>query len=90
MCDEAKLAMLQDATIKPISDGLAPKSSAIMEISSNEENIAALAAYVNFLADLYPPQGGGMMGMTPDEHTGMMISRGMHGGMMRRGMMNGE
>jgi cytochrome c oxidase cbb3-type subunit 2 len=48
-----------------------------------QENIVAMAAYLNFLAGLYPPQGGGMMGMTPDEHTGMMISRGMHGGMMR-------
>ena len=33
--------MLYDATIRPISDGLAPKASAIMEINSSEENIAA-------------------------------------------------
>lgn len=46
------------------------------------ENIVAMAAYVNFLARLSPPRQGGMMGMTPDEHTGMMISSGMHGGMM--------
>ncbi len=52
------------------------------------EDIAAMAAYVNFLTRLNPGRQGGMMGMTPDEHTGMMISNGMHGGMMGQGMMN--
>ncbi len=51
------------------------------------EDIAAMAAYVNFLAKLNPSPQSGMMGMTSDEHTGMMISNGMHGGMMRQGMM---
>jgi cytochrome c oxidase cbb3-type subunit 2 len=57
------------------------------------ENIAAIAAYVNFLAGLSPRRDGGMMGMmsmTPDERAGMMIS--MHGGMsgmMGGGMMQG-
>ncbi len=52
------------------------------------ENIAAVSAYVNFLAGLSPRREGGMMGMmsmTPDERAGMMIS--MHGGMMGGGMM---
>jgi cytochrome c oxidase cbb3-type subunit 2 len=52
------------------------------------EDIAAMAAYVNFLSKLYPPRQRGMMGMTPDEHRGMMISSGMHGGMMGQGMMH--
>jgi cytochrome c len=54
------------------------------------DDITAMAAYVNFLARLNPSPQVGMMGMTPDEHTGMMISSGMHGGMMGQGMMRGR
>ncbi len=53
------------------------------------EDILALASYVKSLAEQHLRYRGGMMGMmsmTPDERTGMMIDHpGMTGGMMGRG-----
>ena len=76
-----------DDIILTVATGLDGTPMASYGDGMPSENIAAMAAYVNFLAGLYPRQGGGMMGTTTDEQTGMMIS--MHGGMMGNGMMSG-
>jgi cytochrome c len=81
---------IQDIYIS-VATGLNGTPMASYGDALSDEDILAVAAYVNSIAIQRPRKRGGMMGMmsmTPDERAGMMIDHpGMSGGMMNDGMM---